>query len=41
MSTQPAQGPGPAIIFAYLAFTLWGMLLGTGLGLFLGWLLFK
>ncbi len=29
------EGPGPAIVFAYAAFTLWGLVLG----LTLGWLI--
>mgnify|MGYP007088072977 CR=1 FL=1 len=34
------QPPGSPIILAYLAFTLWGLALGTVFGLLLGWLLF-
>ena len=34
MHNQPA-GPGPAVIIAYLAFTLWG----AALGLAAGWLI--
>lgn len=34
---MPTQSPGSAIILAYLAFTLWGALLG----LTLGWLIWS
>jgi len=34
---QEMDGPGSGIIFVYMAMVWWGVVMGTGLGVFVGW----